>query len=57
MAKGKWVDVTGVIYVCVQDAAARMRELQKLFPKEKFRVFGHSLSGFAVHRKEPDRGR
>lgn len=56
MAKGKWVDVTGVIYVRVQDAAARMRELQKLFPKEKFRVFGHSLSGFAVHRKEPRDG-
>ena len=53
MAKGRWVDITGRIFVNEQDAAARLRELQRQFPAEKFRTFGHSLVGWCVQRREP----
>ena len=52
MTKAKWVDLTGPIYVYLKDASVRMRELQQQFPDAKFRVFGHSLSGFSVQRRE-----
>lgn len=49
---GRWVDLTGPIYVYERDAAARMRDLQRRFPKDKFRIFGHSASGFSVQRRD-----
>lgn len=47
------MDVTGRVFVSEADAAARMRELQRQFPSEKFRPFGHALVGWCVQRREP----